>query len=474
MVEVGNPKYQYQIPYDENWYIIITSNNHHFYFNKTNKKSYWQLHDVFQDNSEINVESFLNSINYNYISLLIGLNSGLNELKGFHQKLTGRQKSNKAENVIAATEQNVEVEEIESEKSDSEYEVDEEAKRDFISNLLKEEGYLPEANEQVEEIGHQSSQEQKNVSTATGLVSGYSSDEADSDDDTSHKVEEESHSNVLSTSPQSNISQLDSELESDNGDLNQELDLSLSDDELTISNITDLDKDTKRNEFLSLLDKFEERISIFDTWELVEEELIQELVKNPEFFSITEPAEREKLFTEWCKSKSENTENNDNINFSGLQRLLYLKYLQNHKADIKSTFYQQFLEKNFEAISEIDLPPKQKEKIYLSFKIMINDFAKFEKKTKKSKLHDSNINLKKKKLDDFLKAQFPSIDNSIYEAVDIEKIEKLDQDFFEKWLALINAFNIPLSITENVENFIVGDEKRFQSYIEAIRRALAL
>lgn len=87
---------------------------------------------------------------------------------------------------------------------------------------------------------------------------------------------------------------------------------------------------------------------------------------------------------------------------------------------------------------------------------------------KKSGLNDAN--LKKLKLITFLNKNRKCLPNNAIRE-DVLQIENSTEDAFSKWAKICNLYNIPTSIGNNVENFIVGDEKRLQSYIETITKS---
>ena len=99
---------------------------------------------------------------------------------------------------------------------------------------------------------------------------------------------------------------------------------------------------------------------------------------------------------------------------------------------------------------------------------MITDYAEYEKKMKKSGQTDTN--LKKLRLITFLNKNSKNLPNNA-KREDVLQVEESTEDAFNKWAKICNLYNIPTSIGNNVENFIVGDEKRLQSYIETITRS---
>jgi hypothetical protein len=103
------------------------------------------------------------------------------------------------------------------------------------------------------------------------------------------------------------------------------------------------------------------------------------------------------------------------------------------------------------------------EEIYKNFKKYLNDFAAYEKSTKKSPNYDSTINLKKTRLQSFLKENQPSISK-----IEFSTIPSASDK--ENWINLANTFDFPETLIEHFDNFIVGDEKRLQCYLDLIHQ----
>lgn len=467
----GTPLFHYKIPYDE-WYIIVTSKGIHFYFNKTLRKSYWQLHDVFEDNPSIDKNNFINSINVEDVSILMSKVNGLKGLEGYFFKSVSHVDIEPDKQVEENESAHEEVEEVFENNTDSEsedeeqiHEYDHEGQEDFVRNLLLEEGYIKEQEPDTK------------GDASNGLNLGYSSSEDELEDEDAQEnegkesgTEKSIHENESDdlvdkdTSQDQNV-ELDAVDENSTDDENQnnlDLDLSISDD-----------GGSTADDFFNLLDCFKDRISIYDPWFLVEEELLSELITKPEYYSINDANEREKLFSQWCKiQQDENPESDGNAIGADepypTATQIYYRFLQDHKKELKKLFYAEFRSEfaNEFELSFHELLPKEQENLYRQYKIMITDYAEYEKKAKRN--NPSNVNLKKQKLDTFLnKCKDTFLPLKVSEE-EIRQIEDSAKDAFDKWAKLCNMYNIPLSVCNSVENFIVGDEKRLQSYIELL------
>lgn len=514
----GTPVFQYKIPYEE-WYFIVTSSGLHFYFNKSKKKSYWQLYDIFQDNPGIDQNEFINCINMEDVALLMSRVNGLKGLDGYFfkgpkihskdlkAKLTDVESTNDQGNDEEGTEEAI-IDKEDTRDSDDEeeeaMEYDKDEKDEFIRNLLLEEGYIKEETELAMAV-------EKEEKAPDGLDLGYSSSEEDSEEEENQDIEngqdddEEEEANNKDDNNKNRDDNENHNVEKDNASLieandkdeyrEEEGNAGQNEEnhiELTIHNTNESDDETQNNlgldlslsdderdttqDFLQLLDCYKDRISVYDPWFLVEEELLSEFITKPEYYSIHDSSERESIFNQWCKVQQDQPQNATaevEVEKSKVYPTLtqmYFKYLQNHKKELKKYFYSQFSTKFADEIDLTfgELPSKERESLYRQYKIMITDYADYEKKIKKSGLND--INLKKLRLDNFLKKNCKTISNNA-ESEGILQVEDSTEDSFSKWAKLCNLYNIPTSIGNNVENFIVGDEKRLQSYIETLSKS---
>lgn len=469
MTSVGQPRYQYRIPYDtpsvhQHWHVVLTTTSH-FYFNSELRVSHWQLSDL-KTYSELHWDAFISSISFEDIAVLSGVIRGLKFGDYFEKK-------------------NVEVVEVEEEEEEDEeaaaFENDKE-RDSFLGDLLREEGFLKEviprpvilvvsgyssSEEEDEEVAESLIEnEQFGKVTAKGAEKGAEKGTEKGTekvtekgtDEVVEKVVEKVHvekATDISDSQRSEMEDSDSDQ-----DLNLDLNLDVSDSEASLV-----------SPFANLLSRFEDRISIFDPWTIVEEDLATEFAQHPEYFSI-EPNQREAIFNIWCEGRHPETESPDET--YPTPTLLYLKYLQEYKKDIKKSFYQQFYNQNVSEINQIDLPKKEKERLYLNFKTMLVEFNIYERTMKA--LKTTNVNLKKLHLEKFLgrtlmqrgiiattdAIQRTDIPSDIQ--TDIQSDTKGCESHFSLWIALLNKHEIPEVIAHDCNNFIVADEKRYEAY----------
>ncbi|EMG49128.1 hypothetical protein G210_0177 [Candida maltosa Xu316] len=237
------PLFTYQVP-ESSWYIVITDNSKHFYFNNEDKSSHWQLSDL-QVEYGLDIPRFVDSINFDEIGLLMAKSRGVS----FKKK-----------------------EEVPKELP--------------IDNTPKEEEIVIE-NIQQQEEPVQPKQKPKSI------LQGYSSSEEEESEDEHDINIDELTSQAIAEYQKPDEPASESEEED-----NESLDLSV-DEEST---------NTAEQDFINLLGRFSNKISIYDPWDLIEEELINEFSQNPEFFAISSKQERESIFQKWC-SNQESTQN---------------------------------------------------------------------------------------------------------------------------------------------------------------------
>ncbi|KAK6455675.1 uncharacterized protein RJT20DRAFT_48997 [Scheffersomyces xylosifermentans] len=513
--KVGHPTNQYEIKYSAsessvhngNWYLILTSKNYHFYFNKALKKSFWQLADLAESFDDLDIDEFVKAIEFDVVALLTARNVGLKGLDNYYfkkdQKVQDARKESTQDAVVdesrVDTKRKQEGEDVvvssveeeeDKEEDEDEDEEDDEARNQFIRNLLQEEGFLKE-NEQ-ERKGKEETEPSK---PSAGLVSGYSSSEdededeiGDQDDVEDEKDVKEDHKhpsesdNVILNETRGDQLEAKSNSEDENSENseneNSGLDLDLSEEEVNEGIDLDLDgneveedNELQRQEFKRLLDRFSDRISPYDSWPLIEEELISEFVKCAEFYAIEDANKREAIFDEWCQSKQDQEvlnpsgpEEDDSPKKYPTDILQFYNFLQGFKKEIKTSFYQEFYNKHHQQINDIDLAPKVKDSNYRKFKLMIAEQSEFEKRAKKTESFPTNVNLKKFKLDEFLASRLTSV--PVQDKEFIRTIQESEDSDFDKWITLINRLDLAEDLVEDCINFVVGDEKRLQAYID--------
>ncbi|RCK64636.1 hypothetical protein Cantr_00008 [Candida viswanathii] len=394
------PLFTYHVP-ETAWYILVTDTSNHFYFNSNDKCSHWQLHDL-QERYGIDVAKFAASINFDELGVLMAKSRGV----GIEEK-----------------------EEVPVETQPDEENI-------VIENVQESAASPPPPPPPPKE-------------QPQSLLQGYSSSEEEDEEDEQVQEEPLDLDNIAAQAIAQHQPQDSDLLSEDEENDNNSLDLSLDDDQ---------NQPSATQDFMNLLDQFSGRFSIYQSWDLIEEELIEEFAKYPEFLAIPSKHEKDKLFQKWCSQQEDQEEAVHDVE-AGIfptPTIKYLAFLQDFKLEIKDAFYQTFYSANHEKINEFDLPASTKETIFRSFKIMLNDFTKFAKNFKKQN-KNSNQNVKVMKLNEFLRGK-------------LQGSYTIDPELshFDNWIKLLNANDISAEIAENEINFLVGDEKRLHSYIDQL------
>lgn len=430
-------RFLYNVPYDSNqWYVALTTSTH-FYFNSVTKRSFWQISDL-----DVDKQQFVKSINFDEIGLLTAKINGLDiepYLKRDHKDTKPRERTSAEKIHDAREEDRREREDIgeEREKRNEEKDVE-------IETSISE-----------EEVDDKKLDSRLTGVAPIGLDLGYSSEDSEEEAELQSEAETSARPEQPASSQASgDESEPGSESESD---INAGLDLSVTDE-------------SSPDEFYRLLDTFKSQISVYDPWFLVESELISDFATHPEFYSIDE-SQREKFYDIWVKEQS-----TKEAGKFPTPTQLYLKFLQSHKDQLKKLFFpdfkNMFIKDNEFVAATTNLSSKQVENLFRSYKLFLNDFAEYEKAQKK-KQQASKINLKKKKLDDFLHHHLSSISEAVANSAATSVPQPLSSHSdFENWTSLCNAFNLPSSVCDDIVNYVVGDEKRYQSYYDAVKQCM--
>lgn len=435
----GSPYFHYKIPYGD-WYIILTKEGEHFYFNESKKVSYWQLHDVFENHQEISKEAFIKSINFDDVGILIAKCNGFKGIEDFYLIHEG-QKENHHEAISQG--QHNESEKETAEPVGERYELESENEDSF--------SHKEDALEVNDPNGG------KTPGGGSGLFSGYSSSSESEDNDNEDVRENEVDFGIRAdTIESSNPTEGDDVLVNNDG-----LDLLLSEEE---------DEEYAKTEFFKLLDMYIDKILVYEPWFVVEEELLPEFSKNPEYFSVASSVRRENFFNEWCSMKQQVIErgttkstNSSTASYpSAIQK--YYKLLQNTKSQVKKLQYNDFKIKYARSLENFsNTSSKEKEEMFHQYRVMIMDYPEYEKRMKK---FHPEANCKKLKLETFLKENLPKDPSTNILTELMSEILNSVQDDFNKWADVCNIYEVPKAIANNVCNFILGDEKRLSCYIE--------
>lgn len=438
------PLFTYQIPDSPYWYIVITDTSHHFYFNNQDKSSYWQLSDIqnhYKNGIDIQ-QQLIKSINFDELAILFAKSRGA-QFEIIYDKAeeiqgdVDQQQNEQKQAVEEEEEEEIVVENIPSKVNTRKQEEKEQPKVKQTNSIIQ--GYLSSDEEEEEEDNKETDQEQE------------ASQSIHIDELTSQALAQHQKSTGIES---------DEDGDNDNGSL----DLSLSEPENP-----ETDTSSAEQDFINLLNQFVRRISIYESWDLVEEELLQEFTTYPEFYAISSKLERQKVFQKWCTQQEQQKSSQPDIEEGGVfptVKLNYLIFLQDFKQEIKQSFYQSFYNSHYQQLNGFNLSSLIKETIFRNYKLMLNDFTEFAKKYKKLNVGD-NRNLKVMKLNEFLQNKLHGDINNTVNSGSFIVDSKLSN--LENWINLLNQYDIPTNIAENEINFLVGDEKRLNSYIDQLR-----
>ncbi|CCG25861.1 hypothetical protein CORT_0C04870 [Candida orthopsilosis Co 90-125] len=433
----------YSIPQSSDWYIVITDTSNHFYFNSKDGNAYWQLSDLVGKYGII-IEQFFASVNFDQLGLLFAKSRGL--------KLPKREKydeSNVSRSDLVRRDQKDVPDEVE---------------------IVYENEYISNDNNDVNEgpnSGNKSSQSAP--SPVKGIVSGYSSseEEVEEEEDVTDRASEEARQQVLEED-EIGVDALVSQVLEQRGVEDEQSD---NESQVSLDLSVDDEPDQKASaiqEFEEMLNNYSSQISSFDSWDIIEDQLVKEFIKYPIYHSIGSRREKAEIFQNWVDSREDEEESfptgHDSEKIFPTQKILFLSLLQQHKDQVKSSFYQEFYTSHYKEINNIDIPKSTKEETYRNYKKFIQDFAKFEKDYKKTAEYKKGVNVKVMKLKEYLSSQqnFPKGSFAI----------NPESSFFENWVDLLNQFfKDDTTVAEAEINFLLGDEKRLSSYIAKLNES---
>ncbi|KAI5950629.1 hypothetical protein CANMA_005289 [Candida margitis] len=434
------PLFIYPIPQSSAWYIIITDTSHHFYFNAKDGHSYWQLSDLAENYNDINTKQLLSSVNYDQLGLLFAKARGLRVETSRSGKCD---RGNGGDDTIRQGQKDV---------------------SDEVEIVYQNEYTQDDANEIAGEPAVNIQDSDSSALPSKGIVFGYSSSEDDDDDEENDELSQENQQKALPKKKDevdNIVSQVlhqnEDEQEQSDNESQISLDLSVDEEEELKNNNTTV------HEFRQMLNNFASSFSSFDSWDIIEDQLVGEFIKYPVYHSIGSREEKREIFQNWLDSRDDdNEESNTSASHDvdaifPTEKMLFLSLLQQHKDQVKTSFYQEFYTANYKEMNNIDLPKLTKEDTYRNYKKFILDFAKFEKDFKKTTEYTKGVNVKVMKLQEYLssRSDFPSgvytIDSNL--------------SFFKNWVQLLNQYFDDVTIAESEINFLLGDEKRLHSYI---------
>lgn len=416
----------YSVP-ETPWHVVVTDTSRHFYFNSATKAAVWQITDTDGQLSE--------KIDWDRLAVLFAKSRGWapREKPSDEKRESMKKQAEEVPEKEADGEPEEEPEELESE----EY-VEPEVPHDLIGSIVADSGPVEEEKEQEEETQH----------GGLGLLQGYGSDSEASASEAERSPEGEAERSSEGEAEKSSEGETEKsqkkEVSEDDEDINAGLELGLLDDE---------DQDDYRKAFKELLTEHQSAFSIYDPWFVVAEELISLLAQEPAFYSLLDGT-KEALFNEWVAEAD--GKNISKKNTFPTPTLLYYQSIQEHKSEIRKLPYVQFKEQ-FPIESDIEEP----DKLYRTLRATLVDFAEYEKKLKNGGYKGENLKVKRV-------AEFVALEAKEMNLAK-EEYELQAELFFDKWVDLCNHFDLPRETVESPVNFILGDEKRYLCYRDALR-----
>lgn len=433
------------------WHVVVTDDAGHFYFNSRTKSSVWQLADVGPGVAE--------NINYDEIGVLSAKARGLDVRKKLGEK------------VREMEEEKVEdVEEEEDIEDEFEQDVEEEGGDDDLTMALLRD-VMAEHNVEIESHEEAADDEESQhvevedvevpLQTLIGVALGYSSsDESESDEEQDKMIGSRDSQETEYAATANSDADNDDVAHSDDSD-----DETYADDEIPLDlSLPTQDDPAAIEAFKSLLDSHKSSISIYDPWFIVEEDLLPKVANDPAYYGVGE-TQRESVYNAWVSDNS----TTETSQIYPTSELLFFQLLQNNKSDVKTLYYSEYLAAHSEVANFLPLHPHLNgEVLYRQLRLTLNDFAKYERESKKHRKtgkdkitgNDKNSgNLKVAHLENFLYAHRSELPRCGAVTTGCD---------FDQWIQLLN-FGVPTAIAHDTINFIVGDEKRLACY----RRAMA-
>lgn len=460
---MARPLFLYRVK-PTSWCIVVTENAGHFYFNTDTKQSVWQL-----DDTDIASDTLVANVNFDELGVLFA------RANGFPIKQLLKSKKSYVEKSEEKDEERKELENMEVAYDDSSDMSDDEEEdaneHEMLQNILAESGLLQEESHDtdMEDDNRNESTEEKQQ---TGLALGYSSLDDSDDGSEEHALDSESESSKKDLleegeslekkeSPENEVSDEQEEpLEAvDEEESNNDLDLSLTDTTLLSKVIED---------FRALLESSKDDISVYDPWFVVEEELLPKLAQNPVYYAVPEQS-REEIFNQWVLERTSTEEKSAGIFPTAEMRFFH--FLQPYKSEVRKRYFAEFLRDHAQELKNSDFGSLNLEDAYRRLRLTLNDFAEYERRVKKQGTAKSNVKVEHVQL--YVAKHLRQ--HHCSEASDIFAPESLSRhgDFFEQWIYICNACQVPLKVANDPTNFIVGDEKRIACYIAVLKAKIA-
>lgn len=507
------PLFVYLVP-ETAWHVIVTDDGGHFYFNSLTKSSVWQLADVAD-------AGIADRINYDDLAVLFGKARGLSVRRKKERKPDKRSEDNEAGDYKTAVDDEQVDDVVESpEADDSESESDEASHTvenqldtmELLRSVMEENNVVVEPLEEDSEEDSEDNapvdagpdEKSDKMDSATGLALGYSSSEDESDEEPEEQPEKsEQPENSEQTEQTENTDKIlenpvlqeqqddqddqeqqdeqeqqlegqeqsDDNAESPNTQLDLDLDL-LDHSGLDLSLGPDTVSQADAEAFADLLDAHKDEISIYDPWFMVEEQLLPKIATSPAYYAVLDERAREDLFNAWVARNSEQPDNAGGPTHSlakyPTSELVFFQFLQNHKTDVRKMFFPEFLRVHGSELAPIldqhlQIDP---EALYRQLRVMLVDFAKFERQNKS---RDRSVNLKVVHVQKFVlkllpRSATPGPGPGAASGTGVEQ----ETSPFDQWIHLLNHHNVPETVAHDATNFLLGDEKRLACYLQAL------
>lgn len=466
------------------WHVIVNLDASHFYFDKELNRSVWQLCETGLD-----LKVFSQGVNFDELALLFGKARGL-KVKTRKEVPKSDEKDDK-DYVVAEKSEDLEdsVEFEDSDEDEQEAGLNEDT-MDLLKSVMAEYDVEIEQESASEEYSDGAEENKAENQKSTGLTLGYSSleeSEEENENETGNEVEETSatYNKVTDIDQTPSESDTQSAYAGEDGET-QSPDLDLSVGETAVS-------EEDKLAFKRLLDDHKDEISMYDPWFVVEEEILPKVAASAAYYGITDENMREQIFNEWVEEQN-------NAKESGKQNilhkyptniLLFFKFLQDYKAEVRKLYYSEFCNKHQTEISEIvaDLKITNAESLYRQLRVTLVDFGQYEKANKGKSSGNFKVSHVQRFLSqhEYVRARRSGEERRIERKTErkterkaetsLKKDEncRVTQDsecsHFDEWMRLLNSHGVPESLAHSTENFILGDEKRLQCYKQVFNNA---
>lgn len=447
------------------WHVIVNLDASHFYFDRDLKRSVWQLCETGLD-----LKLFSQCVNFDELALLFGKARGLKvktkrETPKFDEKDDEKElDAEKGEDLRES------VESGQSEEDEQEAILNEDT-MDLLKSVMAENDIDIEEEHESDDSSDGLEENEGEGQKSTGLTLGYSSLEESEDENenaTANEVEKASKNHKKDTEIEQNSPESENQSgEAEDGET-QSSDLDLSVGETAVS-------EEDKSAFKRLLGDHKDEISIYDPWFVVEEEILPKVAASAAYYGITDENMKEQIFNEWVEEQN-NTKESEKKNLAlkyPTNILLFFKFLQDYKAEVRKLYWSEFCNKHPTEISRVlsEINITNAESLYRRLRVTLVDFAQFEKANKGKSSGNFKVSHVQQFLSqhEYVRAHRSGDENKT--DLNLNTKENSDTSHFDQWMDLLNIYDVPESLAHSTENFILGDEKRLQCYMQAFNNA---